>query len=216
MPFVSRMTSYSSFLGGLVDGSNNDKQRLESINTWLLSSYRGLGAGDNPADLEGKVSASLLLPPHLSSFPDFSGLASFLNPSNPVYCWARQWRWSYCSFAFENTSPTSGKLWPGDSKTDLKMVLTFVRDTGCREHIQILKYFCVGDVIKQLCHGGTGSAWYWEHHELSTSRQVEFTKWTVDGKLVGLKWVMLSLLVQSRATVVKCTMTCLDRCLSFI
>lgn len=84
-----------------MDGSNNDKQRLESINTWLLSSYRGLGTGDNPADLEGKVSASLFLPPHLSSFPDFSVL--FLNPSNPVYCWARQWRRCFCLFVSENT-----------------------------------------------------------------------------------------------------------------
>lgn len=73
-----------------MDRSTNGKQRLEPINTWLLSSYRGLGAGDNPADLEGKVSASLFLPPHLSSFPDFSVFVPFLNPSNPVYCWARQ------------------------------------------------------------------------------------------------------------------------------
>lgn len=36
---------------------------------------------------------------------------------------------------------------------------------------------------------------------LYSSREVEFTKWTVDGKLAELKCVMVNLSVQSKATV---------------
>ena len=56
--------------------------------------------------------------------------------------------------------PTFGKLWLGDSKTDLKMAFTFVRDAVVVENTfqYSTQSTLVGDVIKQLCHGGTESA----------------------------------------------------------
>lgn len=199
MPFVSRMTSHgSSFLGGLLDGSNNDEQRLESINTWLLSSYRGLGAGDNPADLEGKVSACLFLLPHLSSFPDFFLLlfcfltlqilptAKLTVKVEPLPIWASE----------HFDLPLYGKPWLGDSKAELKMLLTFVRDTIRYSTFNIWYWW-----HNQMCHEGIDSAWDWEHCVLSMSSKVESTKWMVDKKLVELECMMVILLSWSSSTV---------------
>lgn len=54
-----------------------------------------------------------------------------------------------------------GELRLEDSKTELKLVLTFVRDVVVVENTSnTLLTSCVADVITQLCHREVGSVCY--------------------------------------------------------